>query len=326
LRFGVRRPRPPDPAEAIGRCGYCGRTHHDRPGHRNPGAPLRAPLLRFSSPSAQFSRVARCSGWQPAIRTIPLRPFRVRRARAMCEPSSAYAVPLRVFAVSEIGSGIARLMDECRGGSFDRRQRAVPQSSVFEYRWSRIRRSRRRDPRRHRHVAPSAAGVTDPRARGASSQVSHAAVGDCVLTVASAISPLEPGHAPTRPLARCSATRRSSHPRPSRTRGSSLFSAVATRWSHPPLVRRRSWGCALRRFDPVDGWSRRTSAAAKSVVATFLPDRAHVSFAPPRPHPIDFRRADRPPIGNRCDRKKAAIGELVWRRLLGFAPVCGPDA
>jgi len=134
----------------------------------------------------------------------------------------------------------------------------------------------------------------------------------------SAISSLEPGHAPTRPLARCSATRRSSHPRPSRTRGSSLLSMRATETSRARLVRPRSWGCALRRFDPVDGWSRRTSAAAKSV-ATFLPDRAHVPFAPPRPHPINFRRVISPAALD--TRRQTRVIERVGRS----ADSCGVD-
>jgi hypothetical protein len=123
----------------------------------------------------------------------------------------------------------------------------------------------------------------------------------------SAISSLEPGHAPTRPLARCSATRRSSHPRPSRTRGSSLLSMRATETSRARLVRPRSWGCALRRFDPVDGWSRRTSAAAKPL-ATFLSDRAHVPFVPAHPSRFIFVGM----IGRRLgtsERKRRSTGD-----------------
>jgi len=80
-----------------------------------------------------------------------------------------------------------------------------------------------------------------------------------------AISPPEPGHAPTRPLARCSATRGLGHFRaaqpdegsfPQSPRGDFSPRALGSPGGAPGVL-------ALRRFDPVYGWSRRTSAAAK---------------------------------------------------------------
>jgi hypothetical protein len=67
----------------------------------------------------------------------------------------------------------------------------------------------------------------------------------------------EPGHAPTRSLARCSATE-----------AARAFAAWPGDWSFPQIARRRSWGSiTLRSFAPPAG--DRSS----------LIDRAHVLFA-----------------------------------------------
>jgi len=80
-----------------------------------------------------------------------------------------------------------------------------------------------------------------------------------------AISPPEPGHAPTRPLARCSATRGLRHFRAAQPDEGSFPQSHGKISSFPcfGLARRRSWGSTLRRFNPAYGWSRRTRAAAK---------------------------------------------------------------
>jgi len=77
------------------------------------------------------------------------------------------------------------------------------------------------------------------------------------------------------------------------------------------LARRRSWGSALRRFSPACGWSRRTSATAKSL-ATFLSDRAHVPLAPSRPPRFIFVGVtDR--HWNRVDQEGGRSGiRMVW--------------
>jgi hypothetical protein len=125
LRFGVPRPRPPDLTEAIGRCGHCGRTCHDRPISEPSGSAAGTSPEVFVPFSADQPRRALAPGRQPTVRTIPLRPFASAGPALSANLRPAYAVPLRVYAVSEIGSGIARLMDDYRGGSFGRRQRAV---------------------------------------------------------------------------------------------------------------------------------------------------------------------------------------------------------
>jgi len=111
--------------------------------------------------------------------------------------------------------------------------------------------SRRRDDRAVRgrpgNPEPSHSRPTRPHASAAASH-----------------PPPTPGHAPSRLVARCSATRtrRPCNARPGRTS-----------WSFPRPVRRRSWGSvrsALRRFAPADGWC-----------VTFPCDRARVSFVPP---------------------------------------------
>jgi hypothetical protein len=88
---------------------------------------------------------------------------------------------------------------------------------------------------------------------------------------------------------------------------------------------------SLRRFAPADGWTRLDCSGRlnefvvrlrcrtrNSLFSTaFLPVRAHVSFVPPRSAPIDFRRGDRPPVGENeiCKSDRPRMG---WRRLLGF--------
>jgi len=137
---------------------------------------------------------------------------------------------------------------------------------------------------------------------------------------ASAISPPEPGHAPTRPLARCSATRCSGRSaRPSRTRDSSLWRgdfAVVRLGSrlHAGLAR----PAALLGFCPSQVFSRVRVARA------FLSDRAHVPLAPPRPPRFIFVGVTGRRLETRMKIRKAADRGREWFGLLGFAPVCGP--
>jgi len=126
-----------------------------------------------------------------------------------------------------------------------------------------------------------------------------------------AISSPEPGHAPTRPLARCSATRRSGHRTALPDEGSSLWSPSG---GAPGVA-------------PFAGFIPRAGGRAAQV------RRLNVSDISVRPGPrvvrafasapIYFRRGDRPPVGEHGKLEGGRSG-ICWRRLLGFAPVCGP--
>jgi hypothetical protein len=71
----------------------------------------------------------------------------------------------------------------------------------------------------------------------------------------------------------------------------------------------------LRRFDPASRVVDTVQAPRLTALATFLSDRAHVSFVPVRPLPINFRRDDRVPA-------------IAWRKdgfdFWASTPDCGP--
>jgi hypothetical protein len=65
--------------------------------------------------------------------------------------------------------------------------------------------------------------------------------------------------------------------------------------------------------------------ALRAIPAAFLSDRAHVPFSPDPPRvPIDFRRDDRPPVGNTCESKRRSIGGCRGVDFWASTPVCGP--
>jgi hypothetical protein len=215
----LARDRPLTPKQSAP-CGHYGQTRHDRPDPRTLSSD-RAPLLRFSSPSAYVSRVARTPK-AAGLRNIPLRRF-APAAPAHCrEPRSAACRPCGFSLLAKSRPAQLDLAD-VRGGSFDRRQRVarptplvvsppVTHSSIDRTRLpsSAIRRT-------------GAVGVTDAHA-------SRPDPSNRALPLA--ISSPEPGHAPTRPLARCSATRCSGCRTALPDEGPSLT----------VTVRRRSWG------------------------------------------------------------------------------------
>jgi len=79
----------------------------------------------------------------------------------------------------------------------------------------------------------------------------------------------------------------------------------------------------LRRFAPADRVDARRERrgrtdlrrairrAGGSSGAAFLPVRAHVSFGAPRSAPIDFRRGDRPPVGETREKERSAGDEMA---------------
>jgi len=205
----------------------------------------RAPLLRFV-PLQHTSAASRCP-WRPATRRSRFGISPPARA-----PSRGSGMrrrsPLRFFAFHVIKTASLELAD-VRDGSFDHRQRA----GAFS-------------PATHSSIDRTRVPLSSIRPAGAIGETGpHALTRDPASSSAAAsISRPDAGHAPTRPFARCSATRRSGHRGPAGrgvlpSYGKLLQAPSRASW----LVRRRSWGCALRSFNPADGWSRRTSAAAK---------------------------------------------------------------
>jgi len=163
--------------------------HHDRP-DRLHQVDDQAPLLRFGplqrTPAASHCPVA------ANHRTIPLRRFAARpRSDARIWEIEA-ALALAVFRFSRDRTGLART-----GGRSGWVVRSSPTCRALSRR-PRIRRSRRRDSRRLRSVVqvrsekPVRTLATDP----------------AMSSAAALISRPDAGHAPTRPFARCSATRR----------------------------------------------------------------------------------------------------------------------
>jgi hypothetical protein len=112
------------------------------------------------------------------------------------------------------------------------------------------------------------------------------------------VAPSDPGHAPTRPLARCSATRSSGCRGPAGRRflpsyGKKLLPArvCSSGGAHGVLP--------FAVLIPLTGG------------LTSLPCRAHVPFVPAASAPIYFRRGDRPPVGNTSESKRRSI----WTRM-----------
>ena len=220
--------------------------------------------MRFV-PLQHTSAASRCPG-RPSHRTVPLRRFAACPG-SVPRPSEKATLALAVFRASRVIKAVSLEPADVRVGSFDRRKPAccgghssidrtrVPLSSI------------------HRMGAIGETAVrtltTDPASSSAAASNLAAPRGSCTDASFSAVFRY-PSQGPSRPGRTCEAS--------SLCRGKISFPCA----SLPARIRRRSWGSALRSFNPTVGWSRRTSAAAKSI-ATFLPDRAHVPFAPPRP-------------------------------------------
>jgi hypothetical protein len=176
---------------------------------------------------------------------------------------------------------------------------------------SRIRRSRRRNSHRLLVRCAGDVGVAD------SSFVTrrHGPVRSSALRREDLAA--RPGHAPTRPLARCSATTARGFraalpgewffPLPHAAHARLPAITSPTLCVCPPLqflARRRSWGslCPSQVCSRIRVVASRDvrggRIALRAIPAAFLSDRAHVPFSPDLPHvPIDFRRDDRPPLG-----------------------------
>jgi hypothetical protein len=173
------------PAQAL-------RMNPSRPARPAPSGARQAPLLRFRS-LQHTSAASRCPGGGRPAGTIPLRRF-TPAAPALLgrEPSFGGVSPVR-FSASVAGSSVALLARRTCGTG----RSIVPQTcravasthSMIE--WT-CRSRRLHDPSRK-------CGRRNRRARSRRTRPSE--------LCRSAISPPEPGHAPTRPLARCSATR-----------------------------------------------------------------------------------------------------------------------
>lgn len=72
---------------------------------------------------------------------------------------------------------------------------------------------------------------------------------------------------------------------------------------------------------PLAGGHAAQFARRLNHLATFLSDRAHMSFVPAGPPRLIFVGV----TGRRLDRdRKGGRSRTSWRRLLGFTPVCGP--
>jgi len=220
-------------------------------------SPGQAPLLRFFplQHTSAASR-ARSGGSRPPDDPAPA--FHYRRARAFGrEPSFGGVSPLRFFALSA-GSRVATLrLADAWDRSFDLSANVFGPTCVY--------------------AAPGRAfddreDLADPVVFAIHRAGDAGETGLLTLTtdptnraLPLAISPPEPGHAPTRPLARCSATRGLRHFRAAQPDEGSFPQSHGKISSFPcfGLARRRSWGSTLRRFNPAYGWSRRTRAAAK---------------------------------------------------------------
>jgi len=218
-----------------------------------------------------------------------------------CEPRSAACRPCGFSLLAKSRSAQLDLAD-VRGGSFDRRKR-VARTAHFVLRapvtHSSIDRTRLPSSAIRR---TGAVGVTDAHA-------SRPDPSNRALPLA--ISSPEPGHAPTRPLARCSATRRSGHRTALPDEGSSLWSPSGGAPGVAPFAGLipRAGGRAAQ--------VRRLNVSDISVRPGPRVVRAFASA------PIYFRRGDRPPLGEHGKLEGGRSG-ICWLRLLGFTPVCGP--
>jgi hypothetical protein len=212
LRLGVFRPRPPARTEPIGQSGHYGRTRHDRPDPRTVSSD-QAPLLRLG-PLQRTSAVSRALRRRPAFGTSRFGVSRSPRPRIVANLGRR-RVALAVFRCwrnrarhssmrRTFGVGRSIVANVSRAPHIFVLRAPVTHSSIDRTRLpsSAIRRT-------------GAVGVTD----------AHASRPDPLhRALPLAISSSEPGHAPTRPLARCSATRRSGCRTALPDEGSSLWS------------------------------------------------------------------------------------------------------
>jgi hypothetical protein len=224
LRLDVVRPRPPVPHRS-NRPTRALRTDpcHDRPNRPFRGRPSAS--LEVSPHPLQHtwvaSRASSEGGQPPDVSRSGVHACAFRPRCFAPGPRSAGVRPCGFSLLRRDRRGVAR-----SGGhsgwvvrsSLTCRTVALVRVCTIASR-SRVHRSRRRDPRRLPVRRAGGVGVADssfalPHARGGP-------VGPSAFHAAS-ISPPKPGHAPTRPLARCSATRCSGLTRPCRTRGPSL--------------------------------------------------------------------------------------------------------
>jgi hypothetical protein len=184
-----------------------------------PGASLEVLHVPFSTRRSRRALAPEAAG----LRTYPAAAFTpAPSARArFAGPRSACVRPCGFSLLRRDRRGVARSGGRsgwvvrssltCRADSLATRL-CVPTVSR-----SRVRRSRRRDPRRLPVRRAGAVGVADSSCFALFvSRFLHCAPARSRRTrrserylYAASISPPEPGHAPTRPLARCSATRRS---------------------------------------------------------------------------------------------------------------------
>jgi len=143
--------------------------------------------LEVCSPSAHVSRVALSEA--AGHRTIPLRRCVARPRSDARAAVSRRRSPLRFFASGEVESASLDRAD-VRGGSCGSYSR------------------RRVDAAAKRIVQTRVPSSSVRRASGIGETASHAHDGSSLSSAAATISLPGAGHAPTRPLARCSATRR----------------------------------------------------------------------------------------------------------------------
>jgi len=143
--------------------------------------------LEVCSPSAHVSRVALSEA--AGHRTIPLRRCVARPRSDARAAVSRRRSPLRFFALGEVESASLDRAD-VRGGSCGSYSR------------------RRVDAAAKRIVQTRVPSSSVRRASGIGETGSHAHDGSSLSSAAATISLPGAGHAPTRPLARCSATRR----------------------------------------------------------------------------------------------------------------------
>jgi hypothetical protein len=248
LRLGVlARDRPFAPKQSA-EPGTTGKSA-SRPARSAPSGRRSGTSPEVCSPTAHASRVAH----SPVAANLPDDPASAFRRppvlRAQADQKAALA--LAVFRASRVIKAVSLEPADARDGSFDRRKRARALS-----RRPRIHRSTGRESRCLRsdgRVRPGKPLRT--RLRDGSSQFERcrlylaARCGSCTDASFSAVFRYPLIRLSRGPAGRCFL--------PSYGK---LLQAPSRASS---LVRRRSWGSALRSFAPADGWSRRTSAAAK---------------------------------------------------------------
>ena len=244
--------------------------------------------MRFSGPfSVRWPRRV-LSSERPAHRTLPLRRYPATPAPFGTNRVAKLAPAGLRSPSSECEVEVLGVADE-RGWASrpDRIQRGVRSSGRRP-----VAGSRRRDDRAVRgrpgNPVPSHSRPTQPHASAAASH-----------------PPPTPGHAPPRLVARCSATRirRPCNARPGRTS-----------WVLPSA--RPTALLGFRSIRPSQVCSRRRVVRHVSVRPGPRVVRAPVI------RPIDFRRVAG--CSRVSDPSEARRPGMRWRRLPGFAPVCGP--